>query len=155
MIAVASTSSPLDARAAVAAARHFKLDGRGYGENEDPDENCLPQIEAAFYPLLVDPDSNVDSVEFHRDASRIVINTKHGGSSVYAARRFGANCTTPSPRMVIRVILDGEVFRQLARKITWRRNDQPPAGPVSLVKVHERTASEFEDEQTARSDGET
>jgi hypothetical protein len=123
MIAFASTNDPARSDDVLKAAQYLACDAH----------NQPGSIEKALYPFLIDPNSDLHSVEFHQDAGRIIINTARDGSILFA-RALPAQFR----RVITRTILDGEVFRDLARNVVWRTEDQPPFGTVSLVRPYEQ-----------------
>lgn len=149
LIALVGTTIPTGAVEAVEWTRALTENGRRMRLDEKPAANVVPPIEREFYRYLADPTAADDlvDVEFYPDRRQIVFNTKTEGRRVFRPSSSYDEYVAPSggvQRIFHRAVVDGEVFREIARGVKWRMTNNPPMVHASDPKL---LREQFEEEE--------
>lgn len=124
LVALAGSDVPAGARRAVETFLWATENGEGGPGNLE---------DFLFRALSSEQDAaDIESVEFFADTLRVCINTKSRGAvwfwiEVEELQRDGTAIPVEFPQALIRFrgVIDGELFRLLARDVTWRINGLP------------------------------
>ncbi|MGO4389455.1 hypothetical protein AB4Y85_18150 [Microvirga sp. 2YAF29] len=141
LLALAGTSQPSEARAAVEWTRDLTPEGRALYITELPAAGVPAPIEAELFRYLVDPKTADDliHIEVQRDTQRVIIVTKSAAEPiVYRSAGSDADVLPKLSRLIYtRGVIDGEVFRKLASSVKWRAYDEGPLKKVQQGQVGE------------------